>query len=401
MKLLKTAVQHADALDRIGRLAARGEQLTESERDKMDVLIVLAEEYERRTQPVPPPTTLEAIKFRMFQMGYRQKDLAALVGGASRASEIMTGKRGLTNEMMRRLRDEWGIPSDSLIGFDSPDPEPTSPSPGAGGVGTRNPKNYPTKQMYDRRYFPRYRDDWKNDRTQAGGILDDFFQRETGLRTDLVHCRQGGSAKSKINPLALEAWQQRVLIRAAEEKSTLPSYDPLALNDENFLRWLVGLSGLPEGPILACKALEEKGVAVVIELHLDQTHLDGAAMLGANNQPIIGMTLRHNRLDNFWFTLFHEICHVLKHLSSEHPAILDLDIDQKKSSKIEMEADQFASDTLIAPALWNAQVSQLRYADEIHAVAKRLCVSPAVIAGRLRREANDYRLHRTLVGYNR
>ena len=155
----------------------------------------------------------------------------------------------------------------------------------------------------------------------------------------------------------------------------------------------------PEGPRLACEKLEEKGVAVIIEQHLDQTHLDGAAMLGIDGRPLIGLTLRHNRLDNFWFTLFHEIGHVLKHLSTETPAILDMDIDQKKTSKVEAEADRFALDRLIPPDVWRDQLMQLRNADEIRAAAKRLCVSPAVIAGCLRREANDYRAHRTLVGY--
>ena len=188
-----------------------------------------------------------------------------------------------------------------------------------------------------------------------------------------------------------------MLVRATE-KTHLPTYDPAAL-DENFLRWLAGLSVLADGPRLACEALEEKGIAVIIEPHLDQTHLDGAAMLGADDSPVIGLTLRHNRLDNFWFTLFHEICHVLRHLSPEHPAILDLDIDQRKTGAIETEADRFALDTLIPPDAWNQHVRQLHYADEIRALAKRLCVHPAVIAGRLRREANDYRIHRTLVGY--
>jgi len=50
--------------------------------------------------------------------------------------------------------------------------------------------------------------------------------------------------------------------------------------------------------------------------------------------------------------------------------------------------------------VWKEQMQHLHYADDIRAAAKRLCVHPAVIAGRLRREANDYRMHRTLVGYN-
>lgn len=398
MKLLKTPEQHAEALERIGLLATRGEHLTESQQNELEVLIVLTQQYEKDTQPIAPPTPLEAIKFRMEQMGYKQKDLAGLVGGASRASEIMAGKRGLTTEMIRRLRDEWGIPADSLLGGKSPEPEPSAPPPGADGA--RDPKNYPMlKQMYDRIYFPTYTGDWKTHRKDGAGLLQDLYRRATGVRRELVLHRQGGGEKSKINPHALGAWQQRVLIRAAEEKKHLPAYDREAL-DENFLRWLTGLSCLSDGPRLACDALEEKGIAVIIEAHLDQTHLDGAAMLGAYDRPVIGLTLRHDRLDNFWFTLFHEIGHVLKHLSPENPAILDMDIDRKKTGKIETEADRFALDTLIPPGAWKDHLRALHYADEIRAAAKRLCVHPAVIAGRLRREANDYRMHRTLVGYH-
>jgi HTH-type transcriptional regulator/antitoxin HigA len=363
----------------------------------MEILIVLCEKYEKETQPVAPPTPLEAIRFRMEQMGYKQKDLAELVGGASRASEIMNDKRGLTTEMIRRLRDEWGIPSDSLLGGKPPEPEPSAPSPGADGA--YDPKNYPMKQMYGRGYFPKYSNDWKSHRKDPAGLLQDLYPRGSGVRRELALCRQGGGEKSKINPHALEAWQQRVLVRAAEEKKNLPAYDREAL-DETFLRWLAGLSFLPNGPRQACVALEDKGIAVVIEPHLDQTHLDGAAMLGTDDRPVIGLTLRHDRLDNFWFTLFHELGHVLKHLSPENPVILDVDIDRKKTGVIETEADRFALDTLIPPGPWSEQVRHLQYAAEIRAAAKRLCVDPAVIAGRLRREANDYRIHRTLVGYN-
>ena len=253
MKILKTPEQHAEALERIGLLAARGEQLTPSQQDELEVLLVLTEKYENDTQPVPPPTPLEAIKFRMEQMGYKQNDLAALVGGASRASEIMTEKRGLTTEMIRRLRDEWGIPADSLLGGKRPDPDPSAPDPGADGA--RDPQKYPMKQMYDRGYFPGRVRDWKKHRKDLAGLLQSLYRGGSGVRRELALCRQGGGEKSKISPEALDAWQQRVLNRAAEEKKHLPGYDATAL-DGNFLRWLAGLSSLPEGPRLACEALE-------------------------------------------------------------------------------------------------------------------------------------------------
>lgn len=394
MKPIKTPEQHAEALSRFDRLASRGESLTEKQQDEFEILAVLIEKYEDETQPVAPPTPLEAIRFRMEQMGYRQKDLANLLGGASRASEIMTGKRDLSPMMMRRLRDEWGIPADSLLGgraTENPEPEPPELDP----APARDPENYPMKQMYDRAYFPGYSLNWKQHRKDLAGLLQSLCNLGGGLGRVPALCRQGGGAKSKMNPYALEAWHQRVLMRAADEKK-LPGFHPKVL-DEAFLRWLASLSCLPKGPQLACEELEGKGIAVIIEARLDETHLDGAALLTTDGRPVIGLTLRHNRLDNFWFTLFHEIGHVLLHLTPDNPALFDSEIDQKKTMRIETEADRFALDTLIRPADWE-EVRHLNYAAEIRVAASRLRIHPAVIAGRLRREENDYRKHRTLLG---
>ncbi len=396
MKAIKTPDEHAAALECAGRLAARGDHRTQPEQDQLEVLLVLIEKYEEETQPVIPPSPLEAIRFRMDQMGYRPKDLARLLGGASRASEVLSGKRGLSPEMMRRLRDEWRIPADSLLGgHPPPEPEPP-PAPGRGPASGRDPKNYPLKQMFNLGYFPGQSGEWRNHSRDQDGLLAAFFESATPLRRSLVLARQGGGAKSRINPHAVEAWYCRVLIRANEEKAALPAYDPAAL-DTGFLNWLTGLTCLADGPRQVRSELEAKGIAVVIEPRLDHTHLDGAAMIGAGGRPVIGLTLRHNRLDNFWFTLFHELGHVLRHLSPETPVLLDSDIDQRKEGRMETEADRFALDTLIHPAQWPA-LCHLNYADEIRAAAKRLRLHPSVIAGRLRREANDYRKHPTLVG---
>lgn len=391
MKPIKTPEQHAEALARVDRLVARGDKLTVKQQDELEVLAVLIEKFEHNTEPVAPPTPVEAIKFRMEQMSYRQKDLAVLLGGASRASEILTGKRTLSTQMMRRLRDEWGIPADSLLGGNDPE----DPPPGPDGSGALDPQHYPMKQMYDRNYFPGRSGDWRNHRKDPVSLLRRLFPADSPLVPLPGFNRQGGGAKSKINPRALEAWRERVIIRSAEEKS-LPPFQRDAM-DAAFLGWLASLSSLAQGPKLACEALEEKGLAVVIEARLDHTHLDGAALLNTAGLPVIGLTLRHNRLDNFWFTLFHEISHVLLHLSSDHPALFDSEIDHQKTDEIEREADRFALDTLIPPDVWQ-EVRKLHYAAEIRATAAQLRLSPAILAGRLRREANDYRKHPTLVG---
>jgi HTH-type transcriptional regulator / antitoxin HigA len=85
------------------------------EGDELEVLGILIEQYEKYNFPVGMPDPIEAIKFRMEQMGYSQNDLAKVVGLKSRASEILNRKRKLTLEMIRQLHNGLNIPTDVLI----------------------------------------------------------------------------------------------------------------------------------------------------------------------------------------------------------------------------------------------------------------------------------------------
>jgi HTH-type transcriptional regulator / antitoxin HigA len=76
---------------------------------------ILIEKYETEQFPIEMPDPIEAIKFRMEQLGYSQNDLAKVVGLKSRASEILNKKRKLTLEMIRQLHQGLGIPTDVLI----------------------------------------------------------------------------------------------------------------------------------------------------------------------------------------------------------------------------------------------------------------------------------------------
>jgi HTH-type transcriptional regulator/antitoxin HigA len=84
--------------------------------DELDVLTTLVETYEARHHVIYPPNPVEAIKFRMDQLGMTRKDLEAMLGGRGRVSEILTKKRGLSLEMIRRLHRELHIPFESLVG---------------------------------------------------------------------------------------------------------------------------------------------------------------------------------------------------------------------------------------------------------------------------------------------
>ncbi|OYU95989.1 MAG: transcriptional regulator [Bacteroidetes bacterium B1(2017)] len=86
-----------------------------NEGDELEILGILIDEYEKSHFPIDLPDPIEAIKFRMEQMGYTQTDLAKIIGLKSRASEILNRKRKLSIEMIRQLHEQLNIPSDVLI----------------------------------------------------------------------------------------------------------------------------------------------------------------------------------------------------------------------------------------------------------------------------------------------
>lgn len=86
-----------------------------SEGDELEILGILIDKYEREHYSIEYPDPVEAIKFRMEQLGYNQNDLAKIVGLKSRASEILNRKRKLTLEMIRKLHEALNIPTEVLI----------------------------------------------------------------------------------------------------------------------------------------------------------------------------------------------------------------------------------------------------------------------------------------------
>ena len=139
------------------------------------------------------------------------------------------------------------------------------------------------------------------------------------------------------------------------------------------------------------------GIGFVTLEHLPGTYLDGAALRAPGRAPVIALTLRHDRLDNFWFTLLHEFAHVCLHLDARTTMIFD-DLEVGGEEGIEAEADLFAQDALIAPQFWReADTVDLNPAGLV-AIAERANVHPAVVAGRWQRRFGDYRRFSKLLG---
>jgi HTH-type transcriptional regulator/antitoxin HigA len=113
IKPIKTEKDYQESLKRLDIIfdAKKGT----SEGDELEILSILIDKYENEKFPIGFPDPIEAIKFRMEQMGYNQNDLAKVVGLKSRASEILNKKRKLTLEMIRQLHDNLKIPTEVLI----------------------------------------------------------------------------------------------------------------------------------------------------------------------------------------------------------------------------------------------------------------------------------------------
>jgi HTH-type transcriptional regulator/antitoxin HigA len=112
---IRTEADHEAAIARIEALWDA--QPGTVEHDEIEVLSVLVSAYEDRQWPMLPPDPVDAIKFHMAQNGFRQKDLAAVIGSVSRASEILSRRRPLTIEMIRAIHAAWCMPLNSLVGM--------------------------------------------------------------------------------------------------------------------------------------------------------------------------------------------------------------------------------------------------------------------------------------------
>ena len=122
-------------------------------------------------------------------------------------------------------------------------------------------------------------------------------------------------------------------------------------------------------------------------------------MLSEDGRPVIGLTLRFDRIDNFWFTLMHELAHVAKHLEDyKEPFFDDLQVVNTNDSR-EMEADKLAQNAMIPRHLWTrSDAFRQQTPDSIVKFADELYIHPAIVAGRIRREKNNYYILSQFVG---
>jgi HTH-type transcriptional regulator/antitoxin HigA len=385
-KVIKTDADYEMALAHLETLmdAKPG---TPQEED-LELFAVLIENYEREKFPIGLPDPIEAIKFRMEQQGLSRKDLEPFIGSQSKVSEVLNHKRPLSVAMIRALHKGLDIPAEVLLQEE--------------GGQLASPRfdyhKYPFKEMFNGGYFKSFNGTLSDAKEYAEELLASLFSTFEGQVFQRAHCRD--SSNGQMDEYALEAWQARTLELASEQEA--PPYAAESFTQED-MRYIVRLSAFEEGPRLAREYLQSRGIPLVLLDHLPHTYLDGACFKSPSGRPIVGITLRHDRLDNFWFTLIHELAHVHLHLENGNIAFFDETETgvQESHDPLEREANALASEVLIQKVTWEKWrriTGNMTSKDDIRAFARDLGISPAIVAGRLRFETGEYKNFTQLLG---
>lgn len=377
IKVIKTEEDYKEALKLVEELIGHDPNPDSAEGEQLSLLSALIQDYEARILPESLPTPIEAIKFRMEQADLKPADLIPYIGSRSRVSEILSGKRQLTLEMVRALESGLGIPAKVLIR------KPTMNEDSE----YQNWENRLVSEMDARGYFGNV------SKTHSKVELLKAFFLPIGSPAQMGGMLRKSNYRS--SPLsdkrALAAWATQV-IKKAKKIRVSKKYEHGTI-DLNFMQELAKLSVKESSPILAQEFLKAHGVILVVEPHFSKTYLDGATILINKDNPIIGLTLRHDRLDNFWFTLMHELAHISSHYNSgitlfydEIEGVKTIDVDEK-----EKEADALAEESLLPRAKWEVSPARLIPSSmAASSLAEELGVHVAIIAGQIRHKGNKY-----------
>jgi HTH-type transcriptional regulator/antitoxin HigA len=250
--------------------------------------------------------------------------------------------------------------------------------------------------MVKRNWFAEFQGAVSDAAADAQELIAGLLARAGMLGLQPSFLRQHIRAGSEVNYYALLAWWARAVELARLQQ--LSGMYQVGTIDDAFMTDLTHLSYLRDGPRLAKEYLSKHGIHLVILAHLPRTHLDGAAVLLDDGAPAVILTLRHDRVDNFWFCLCHERGHVALHLREDNESRYFDDLDVEGDAA-EVEADRFAEKSLIPPRSWARAAVRRQYSIQgVREYANRLRIHPGIIAGRIRREQNNYRILWSLVG---
>lgn len=331
------------------------------------------------------------VRIAMEAKGWNQSDLAFALGTTTASvNQILSDKRSISNNMARalgaaldespevfaRAQADWDV-----LHADRPEP----------GVSTRARilSRYPLREMVKRGWIdPDHRD----------GTLEEqvcrFFEVET--LEDIPHLAHSAKKTdySEVPPAQL-AWLFRVRQIASELHPEPYSSKKLSAAIETFKE----MRGEPDAVRHVPKILNDAGVRFVVAETLPGSKIDGVCFWLNAAAPVIGMSMRFDRIDNFWFVLRHECAHVL-HQHGTRQAIVDVDLEGENPTPVnedERIANAEAAEFCVpAESIRSFYLRKHPFFSEsdVLAFSKRMKIHPGLAVGQLQRMANRYDLLR-------
>ncbi|MDD4641702.1 MAG: HigA family addiction module antitoxin [Bacteroidales bacterium] len=323
------------------------------------------------------------IREQMEMRGWVQEELADILGISTKhLSSILQDKQSLSIENAKKLSSAFNtspqywlnLDNDYRLWLEHEKREQTATVESKAIIYSR----MPVRDMMKKRWLQPTRDlkELTGEVKKFWGIpeLDFAFLEEAVLPL----CKKS-EAYNQFNASYAATWFQMAKTYSLSFKT--PAYNKGVL--ENLYKNLADYTTLANGIEMFIKELNACGVKFFVLPHLEKTYLDGAAFL-LDGAPVIVYTARYKRIDNFWFTVAHEIAHVLKHLNEKTPFILD-NLREQTPDKQEEEANKLAAKHLKHTEILEYLKPHFNYltVGKIEKCSEAVNIHPAIIIGAL------------------
>ncbi len=319
--------------------------------------------------------------------GWSQRDLAFILGCSDQTlSPILNGKRGISPEMAKALGAAFDVPAEFFASLQQSFDLAQARLPDPSVAARRQLQSvYPVREMIRRQWIE------PTDAAMLETQLARFFNVHSAAQVPhLDHAAKRTAREQRdISPAQL-AWLFRVRQVAREF--------PAKPYSENGLRSALGklerLMVAPDEARHVPRVLSECGVRFVVVEKLPNAKIDGVCLWLDAKSPVIGMSLQHDRIDNFWFVLRHECEHVLRRDGGQEREVVDVDLDSAPSAGAEEEraANEAAADFCGTGKLdgFMARKHPFYYEKDVVAFARLHHRHPGIVIGQVRRQLGRY-----------
>lgn len=339
----------------------------------------------------------QLLRALLEERGWTGRTLAIVLGvDETSVNKMLADKRSFDIDLSLKLDDIFGVPAERFLDLQQafslakarltarPDPSRASRAQLFGGL--------PLTEMMNRGWIGL--SDTKDVRAIEGELAR-FFGAASGDDIEILpHAAKKTHVSEGTTPAQL-AWLHRVKQIASE--MIVPRYSPKAV--QTAVQKLSNLLGAPEDVRTVPRIMAECGVRFVIVETLKAAKIDGVCFWLNDESPVIGMTLRHDRIDNFWFVLRHECEHVLRLHGRQSPVMIDAELEGDRAGTgealpaEERQANQAAADFCVPPEQMKAFMDRKApfFAErDLLGFARTLRIHPGLVAGQLQHRTGRF-----------